>query len=204
MKRWLTIAVVTAAVGAAGLAWAAERGESPDKGRMQGPGGRGPGGHPGAGVEFLVQHPDVAREAGVTDDQIAKLRTATYEMRKQMIKLEADEELAKLEVDQLMDQPMPDRQAIDKAIDEAGKAETAIEKARVQHKLAVEDILGAETTDKLHSIMREKMEERRHDKGDRGPRWQDKGDRPSHGEAEQGERGDDVDDAPQGAPPAGK
>ena len=117
---------------------------------------------------MLLRNPDVAKKAGVTDEQIAALKTAHYEAEKQRIDLQRDAQVARLEVKNLLQADATDIDAIHTAIDKAGLAMTAMRKAQVDQQLKVKEILGKETLAKLRELGREKMMERRDQRGGRG------------------------------------
>ncbi|OQW95988.1 MAG: hypothetical protein BWK77_06585 [Verrucomicrobia bacterium A1] len=156
MKKLMTVLAVVGVVTFAGLAWAGSQDDRPGKG----PGGGGPEGNPGRGMGHVIQNADLAKSLGVTDEQRAKLRESSYELRKKTIQLEADQELARLEVNHLMDQEKPDREALNKAVEEAGRVETELQKVRIQQRLTTEEVLGEETLANIREYMRKQMQER--------------------------------------------
>ena len=106
-------------------------------------------------LDMIVHHQDAAREAGVTQEQIDALSQMAYENRRNLIKIRANLELANVELQYLMDQAKPDQEKIEKAIDEAGKIRTQLEKIRVLEGLKVKEILGDGTVVKIKDWMRE-------------------------------------------------
>jgi Spy/CpxP family protein refolding chaperone len=178
MKKLMLVLAVTGAVGCAGLAWAGPQDDDPGRGPGE---GRGPEGHPGMAFGRVMHDPEFAKSLGVTDEQIAKLRESSYEMRKQKIKLEAERELAKLEIQQLMEQDKPDREALNKAVEESGRVETELQKLHIQQRLTMDEVLGEETLAKIRDSMRDQVQERSRDRaGRRGER----GERRDHGRGE--------------------
>ena len=147
MKKLVWLAVVSGlAVSVA--AWA------------QGPKGPRDGDHPGGGLAFgwILHDTDKAKEFGVTDEQLAKLRDAMYKHEQQMVKTRADLELARMEVRRLAEEAKPDTAAIDKAIDTASGLEAQMEKDRVHFMLQVKQVLGDETVAKIKAAMRERWQ----------------------------------------------
>lgn len=146
--------------------------------RMAGPfqGGPGmPGQMPGRGMAMrggpdapdrgeilkrVLGNPELAKKAGVTDEQIAKLKEGQMAFEKQMIQMRADVEQAKLDVRHLMQSEKPDRGAIAKAIDHAAAKEVTLRKAGVMRMLDVRETLGQETVDKIKTMVREHMQQR--------------------------------------------
>lgn len=184
MKKWF---ILTAAVVAVSLAAVAMAAPGPGGGRegRGGPGGGGPGfgGGDGPGpaagmmLQRVLQNEQMAKKLGLTDEQIATLKSSLLETQKQMIKLRAESELAELEVRRLMGEEQVDRAAVMKAIDAASAAHTAIRKAGVEERLKVRETLGQETLDKIREHMADRMGKRGGQDGDRrqgrGPRGDD-------------------------------
>ncbi|MFH0953429.1 MAG: hypothetical protein V1873_03770 [Verrucomicrobiota bacterium] len=125
---------------------------------------------------------------GVTDKQLAALRDGAYKMERELIKLRADGDLARLEVKHLLDQDQPDQEALGKAIEEAGRIQTQIRKAKLLEQVRVRQILGKDTVAKLREEGRERREERWEKR--RGQRMGGE----DHGERPRGPRPDDDDD----------
>ncbi|MFH0881138.1 MAG: hypothetical protein V2A34_15610 [Lentisphaerota bacterium] len=121
-----------------------------------GPGGRddGPGCQRGPGMKGfqigrLLHDEDAAKQAGVTDEQIAALRAAMYKNKEALIDLRAKKEKIELQIQQLMDSSTAEKAAFDKLIDEQGLVETAMRKTAMNMKWDAREILGAEKYDAL-------------------------------------------------------
>ena len=182
MKKITMLSLMAALTGLSLAAWAEPGdprggGRSERSGRMHGEGG------PGAGqehmIERLLNQPDKLGELGLTEKQVAELKAGFYETEKKMVKLNGDLELAQIELRRLMEAEEPDGAAILAAVDKAGLARTAIQKAKVEQGLAVRKILGPETLKKIKVDAGERLRrERGPDEGKRGP----------HGPAGEGRR----------------
>jgi Spy/CpxP family protein refolding chaperone len=168
MKKAI-LAATAAGVLALATSSFAEPGHGPGGGDGMGPGG--PGGQHGGGMGFMaiLQDEDLAREFGLTDKQIDAAQAAAKEHRKQAIRLRGDVELARMELQELMDSDKPDREAVMKAVDKVGATELALEKSNVDLKLQLRDIVGADTMKKIRAKMREERQERRQEDQRRGP-----------------------------------
>lgn len=92
--------------------------------------------------ERLVDDQKAIRAIGLTDEQVAALKTRMAEAEKTMIRLRSEVELAEAEVRRLMREENPDRAAIMKAVEAAGAAHTALRKAQIEERLAIREILG--------------------------------------------------------------
>ena len=191
MKMGSMSLVAALLVGAAGAA----RAQPPAE-------GRGGEGGPGFGMRNPERMEQALREAGATDEQVAKLREQGYQMRKQMISLRAEREQAELEVQHLLGQDKVDREAVLKAVEKLGAVETSIHKLRVQHQLDMRELVGPDTCKKLHKRAFEQRRERREDRGeDRrgGEGWG----RKQEGKQDRFEQPPEPEDMPEmGEPPA--
>lgn len=135
-------------------------------------GGPGLGGPGGAGrgdiLKRVLGNPELAKKAGVTDEQIARIKDGQIAFEKQMIQMRADAEQARLDVKQLMQSDKPDRTAISKAIDNAAAKEVTLRKAGVMRMLDVKETLGQEAIARIKTMTREHMQQRMQ-QGPRGP-----------------------------------
>lgn len=173
MKRWLIAGLVSSVV-LTGAAWGAGKGGpggGPD-GRMGPRGGDGP--RPGTALGRLMRNPEAAREAGLTDAQIAAVEDASYKHRKAMIALDSQLENARLELQHLMSAASADVAAVEKAMDDVAAKEAAISKAWFRHRTEIKSIIGEETLQKIAEKTRETRGRARDDRGSRG---KGKGDR---------------------------
>jgi Spy/CpxP family protein refolding chaperone len=186
MKKWFILTAVVVAVSLATVAMAAPGPGGGREGR-DGPGiggGRGHGPGPGMMLQRVLENEALAKKVGLTDEQIATLKSSLLETQKQMIKLRAESELAELEVRRLMGEDKIDRAAVMKAIDAASAAHTAVRKAGVEERLKVRETIGQETLDKIREQAADRMGKRGGQDGDRRPG--------------RGQRGDDDQAGPKG------
>mgnify|MGYP003587113682 CR=1 FL=1 len=122
-------------------------------------GGGACGGQPGprrAGgsmLQMLVRQEARLRELGATDEQIQKLKTIAYAVRKDMISLMAEREQAELDLQRLMDQPKLDRAAIEKLADQMGSVEARTIKQRLMTQADIRELFG---TDLLKQLRRDR------------------------------------------------
>ena len=115
----------------------------------------------GGGIAWLLNDQEALKKLGVTDEQQTALKTASYEFRKEMAKLNADRELAELDYRKAMDEDTPDENAVLKAVEEVGTAETAVRKASTKYQLKIKNVLGAEKLNELKSMQRENAKEKK-------------------------------------------
>jgi hypothetical protein len=181
MKRSMLIAGIAAAASLAAGVWAQNPEPRPSPQGLQnirerlaerfrgGQGGMNAGdaGH-GDALKNLLANPELAKRAGITDEQIKKIKDGQYEFEKQMIQMRADAQQAQMEVRHLMEADKVDRDAVSKAIDAAGAKELAMRKAGIMRMLDVKETIGKETTEKIKNMMREHMQQRMQQSGGRG------------------------------------
>ena len=156
MKKIVMVCAVAGVLAAGGIAWARDGGGQggPDqRGSMK---GFGPG-HGGAA--WLVRHEGVAKDLGVTEEQLGQLREMAYQGEVQQIKGRAELEIARMELHRLLDSAKPTQEAADKAIEKISALETQLQKARVGEMLKVREILGEEKFGKIRDAMKDRMRE---------------------------------------------
>lgn len=122
------------------------------------------GGMKGAFQENLIERLDL------TDEQEAELREKQYDMRLQMIDLQAEKQKAELELEQLMQEDTPDRKDIEEAIQELGSIDTEIRIRTVNMQLDVKNIVGAEKLEELKQETRDRLREHMKERGNRRSR----------------------------------
>jgi Spy/CpxP family protein refolding chaperone len=167
MKKWRVL-VVAAAVCGLGATLAAQ----PDRGRARGPG----------------QGPDPARlqaQLGIDEGQVEQLRQIQRDQQKAHVRLRADMEIARMELEELLLAEAVNESAVSAKAGEVAKLQTLALRSRIDARLAVRTILSAEQARKL-----EQLRQRR-----RGPR-------PPRGQDQRGRRGGGPGD-PRGGPPEG-
>ena len=159
MKKVVTTIVVIA--GTISLASSVFAGPMCQGGKMRGAGAE-------RALQRVLNDDSLAKELGVTEDQVATLSNYVYEHRQNMIKLQSDRQLAQVEIDHLLKQDNPDVEAVMKAVDHAGAIETDIRKAQVEQTMKVKTVLGKDTLAKMHEYFEKKLEERMQNQNDCG------------------------------------
>lgn len=137
----------------------------------------------------MLERPEILEKLELKDEQVEALRQAQYEKQKKHIDLKAGAEMAQIELRHLLSQDTPDEEAVMAAVEEAGKARTALQKSDVQHMLKRRAIIGPEKCREMHSLirkhMRTRMQAQRHRGGsDRGR----PGGKDQHGPGPRGDR----------------
>lgn len=161
MQKTLTALSAAAILALAAAAWA-----EPDRGHgREFKQGHGPGGDPARMLMRAVEDSEMATKAGITDEEVTKIKDALYEGRKKVIELKADEDLAQLELQRLLDSETAASEEVLKAVENAGRIRTDLHKARVQQMLGVRDILGPEKAKKVRELVRSEYRERKHLRG---------------------------------------
>ncbi|NCC51870.1 MAG: hypothetical protein EOM20_11715 [Spartobacteria bacterium] len=162
MKKRLYIAMISILAVSSVFVFAQPRGAH------AGRGGEGRGKGAGIAVKWILACPEVAKKAGVTDEDISALTALDYEHQKVMIPMQAQRRLAQLELDHLLDQDAPDKTAVGKAVEDLGAIDTSLKKAKIDYLLQVKDALGPEKIEKLREARRNFA--RKHRNQDDGPR----------------------------------
>ena len=136
----------------------------PGMGMGMGPGmgrgmGMGMGMHRGGGhemgLEWAINNPKLREQLLITPEQVAKIRQESLNFRKAEILSRADLEVKRLELDSLLEAETPDRAAIDKSLRAANAAQFTVEKAAIDHQLAVRDLVTPEQRKKLEKMREE-------------------------------------------------
>ena len=163
MKGWSKSLLAAAVVGWAGAALAQPAG----------------GGGPEFGMRKEARMEQALREAGATDEQVAKLREQIYQARKQMISLHAEKEQAEIEVQHLMMQDKVDREAVLKAVEKLGAVKTSLHRLRIQQQLDMREIVGPDVARKVRAGAADRWREKRQGRGE--GKWRGEMDRPHKG-----------------------
>lgn len=121
---------------------------------MGGPGMMGEGRGMGRGQWW--ENDQIAKEVNLTDDQEKKIDALATAHRKEMIKAEADLKIAKMELNDLLDN-MENETAIRKKAQEVSKLQEKIYTSRIDHRLAMNKILTAEQQKKLKAYRPTRM-----------------------------------------------
>ncbi len=136
-------------------------------GRGMGPGGMraggrgmGPGFGPGGmgrsgqmGLARFVNNPTMRQQLGITDEQVAKFHQLNEDFQKAGIQNRATMQIKRMELNDLMRADKPDRAAIDRKLAEVTAAQSASEKANIDHQLAMRTILTADQQAKIKTMM---------------------------------------------------
>lgn len=117
-------------------------------------------GHHGSGMHGDDGHMEMmlrmAEQIGVSEATRKKIAAAAFEARKRSIALEAELEQARLELERLMHEDASDDATVLAQVEAVGRAETALEKHRIQTMLSIRKLLSPQERAKLRSTMKEK------------------------------------------------
>ncbi|MGD9873920.1 MAG: hypothetical protein AB7T27_06575 [Kiritimatiellia bacterium] len=214
MKKYTLAAIVAAILAAQGVMAQPPRGEmgAPREGGkgqppmmdckmkcgpMQdgGPGMRG--GASGMGMLMRLCHdPELQKQAGISDDEVAKLKFLATKVKKDMIDLKANMEKAQLDLQAATDIKDPSREAVMAAADAVAAAQAAMMKANLSVKFDVIGLIGADKADALQKACSEhRMDLRKREGKDRdGKMWKGKKDGKGRGPKGVCPQDDDKDD----------
>jgi len=112
------------------------------------------GGHE-MGLEWAINNPKLREQLLITPEQVAKIRQESLSFRKAEILSRADLEVKRLELDSLLEAETPDRAAIEKTLRAANAAQFTVEKAAIDHQLAVRDLVTPEQRKKIEKMREE-------------------------------------------------
>ncbi len=114
--------------------------------------GSGAGFGRGAGLDRIVNNPNLRRQLGIADAQAAKIRQQTTDFQVSQIRSRADLQVDELQLRNLLAAQNPDRTAIDQKLDQIGAAQIAQRKQQVDYMLAMRDALTPEQRQKLKQM----------------------------------------------------
>lgn len=124
---------------------------------------RGRMGGPGAGGSRLlgrvVNDPELQKRLGLSEDQVAKLRTIRDEGQKQMIRLRADVQESKLDLRSALERDDATRADIEARAKAVTKAVSAMHDEALQTMLDARDVLSAEQRSALRTEIRSRVRE---------------------------------------------
>lgn len=166
MCMWTVIPALIVLTTAAGVA---------QEDRPLGPEGRGGPMHAGRGgpgkpggrpehqmiIRQLLTNPTVAEQVGMSEEQLAALRTGAEEARVEQEKLHEELRAAATEQAELMMADDVDEKAVLEAVEKTGEIRIRIAKLRVQGLLLLKRTLEPEQVEHIKRMARRRMRERR-------------------------------------------
>jgi Spy/CpxP family protein refolding chaperone len=164
MKRtgWMwTAGIVTLA----GLLGATAQEAPPAATENPGPGASRMGmamGMAGGGAEGiiarLIDSPQLAERLGLTVEQQKKIQDGVFDIRKEIVKLQADLELAGMDQARLMMSNTVSEADVMAAVEKTGKIRTDIAKQNMKQVLMVKQALSPDQIEKLRSLVQERTQ----------------------------------------------
>lgn len=110
-----------------------QRGQMGMRGRGMGARGFGGGG--------FLNNPAMRQRLGITSDQATKIHQQDLDFQKSQIRNRADLDVKRIELNELLAADNPDRAAINAKLQEVSAAQMASEKAGIDNRLALRDVL---------------------------------------------------------------
>jgi uncharacterized protein YpuA (DUF1002 family) len=101
----------------------------------------------------LWNHPEVQKKLNLSEEQVKALQARRLEMETQRIKVHADMEIARLKLEDLIEQDDVNKEAIDAQIEELGKLHADQIRGMVYQKLALREILNEEQLKKVDDFI---------------------------------------------------
>lgn len=156
--QWFLIAAL-GVVLVAGTAWSLGVPEDTDE----------QGGPPPAGFGGLLQGmmPDwgLEEQLGLTDEQASKLRALGRDAAKTGIRTRSELTIQRMELEELLEADEPDRASIDRKLRELSAARDALQRARIEHRLAFRQVLTPEQRTKARTLLRQRLHRRFQERG---------------------------------------
>ena len=109
---------------------------------------------------MLMRNPELAEEAGVTEEQIQELEEGMHELQKEMIELRAAIEIAEMEQRRELQKDEIDEKAALQAVEELGELKTQLAKLRIRQLLLVKRTFTREQIEEIMSKLRKRMQRR--------------------------------------------
>jgi len=100
-------------------------------------------------IHQLLRNPEVLKRFGITDDQRKKLEDILFNIEKTGIEARATVQVRRLELRHLLEADNPDRGAIDKKLQEASQAQTALLRARLNALLDARSVFSKDQLEKI-------------------------------------------------------
>lgn len=119
-------------------------------------------------IAHFINNPEVAEKLGLTSDQTKALGDKLTEIRKEQIRLRAEQEIAAMEQVRLLSQDAVDEKAVMSAVEKTAKINGDLAKAQVRPIIEIKKALTPEQLKQARAMIRERVEKRRQDGGE-GP-----------------------------------
>jgi len=126
----------------------------------------GPG-NPGR-MPDLWDHPEIQKKLGLTEEQVKKLQEKRFGLETKRIEVNAQTEIARLTLENLVNQEEIDKASIEEQIKKLGELHGEQVRGMVDQKLALREILNADQLKKVDDFLA-RLKSRRAMQGDRGP-----------------------------------
>ena len=114
----------------------------------------------GLALARLATSEQVAKEIGLSDDQIEALKNGSYELQREEIKLRAQQELAAMEQIRLIGAEEVDEEALMKAVEKTAEISTELAKLAVKQILLVKKTLTKPQLTQMRKAMKKRLQER--------------------------------------------
>jgi Spy/CpxP family protein refolding chaperone len=118
----------------------------------------------------LLSDPNVRQQLGVTPDQAAKIRQQESDFRKAQIRNQADLQVKRMDLNDLLAVEKPDRAAINSKLQEISAAQLAVERSAVDNRLNMREAITPAQRQKLQQMMTQPRAPQGPPQGGRGGR----------------------------------
>ena len=114
----------------------------------------------------------LAERLKLNPEQRKKIDVLRYDLKRKMIRLKAEAELARLDLKQITNQHRPDIAKVTAAVEKLGKLELEIKKSRILMYVQMKSLLSVEQARELKQIWQKRSERWKKRRGGFRGRWQ--------------------------------
>jgi hypothetical protein len=102
----------------------------------------------------MIENPELVERLGLTEEQVSRLKNKGYELRREVVKLKAELELAAMEQARMLTAESVDKAALMAAVEKTGAIRTEIGKRRMLQVLLIKDTLNEDQLRQLREFRR--------------------------------------------------
>ncbi|MCK4234797.1 hypothetical protein KAX75_10230 [candidate division WOR-3 bacterium] len=121
--------------------------------------------------QALIKNKKLAKEIGLSDEQVKEIKELTINTKKKMIKIRADIELKEIDLKVALDEDKPNEGKAVSLINDIMKKKTEARVLQIKQLISIKKTLTSEQLEKFEEFKRERqaMKEHRHKRGGHNP-----------------------------------
>lgn len=104
-------------------------------------------------------------QLGLSDEQVSKLRALGRDAAKAGIRTRSELAIQRMELEELLEADEPDRAAIDRKLRQLSEVRDALQRVRIEHRLAFRQVLTPEQRTKARTLLRQRLHKRFQERG---------------------------------------